>query len=177
MWQPKIPPNFVKTDICQDSKERSLSAVHSWLRHLPRSGNPNHSNFSDMEVCDCQCGGELVTYCSCRKLSPWEADDKKAMRYYFTMRRISKFNLAKNHWTCSLLPSVHGKFCFQMLNRSWEPENFEMLKCNAWDMPSNFCFHVYAQNSVFIGENGNEFFWTSSSPLPVTKGIIELVPS
>ena len=48
-----------------------------------------------------------------------------------------------------------------------------------WDMLNNFCFHVYAQNSVFIGENGNEFFWTSSSssPSPLTTPILELVPS
>ena len=24
-----------------------------------------------------------------------------------------------------------------------------------WDMLNNFCFHVYAQKSLFIGENGN----------------------
>ena len=26
------------------------------------------------------------------------------------------------------------------------------------DMLNNFCFHVYAQKSLFIGENGNAFF-------------------
>ena len=26
-----------------------------------------------------------------------------------------------------------------------------------WDMPSSFCFHVYAENSGFIGENDNVF--------------------
>ena len=26
-----------------------------------------------------------------------------------------------------------------------------------WDMLNNFCFHVYAQKSLFIGENGNAF--------------------
>ena len=26
------------------------------------------------------------------------------------------------------------------------------------DMLNNFCFHVYAQKSLFIGENGNGFF-------------------
>ena len=29
-----------------------------------------------------------------------------------------------------------------------------------WDMLNKFCFPVYAQNSLFIGENGNAFFWT-----------------
>ena len=30
-------------------------------------------------------------------------------------------------------------------------------------MLNNFCFHVYAQKSLFIGENCNAFFGTSSS--------------
>ena len=35
------------------------------------------------------------------------------------------------------------------------------------DMLNNFCFHVYAQKSLFVGENGNAFFGTSSSaPAP-----------
>ena len=45
------------------------------------------------------------------------------------------------------------------------------------DMLNNFCFHLYAQNSLFIGENCNGFFWTSSPPSPVTLEFIELVPS
>ena len=32
-----------------------------------------------------------------------------------------------------------------------------------WDMPNNFCFHVQAENSVFLGENGNAFFDTTST--------------
>ena len=31
------------------------------------------------------------------------------------------------------------------------------------DMLNNFCFHVYAQKSVFIGQIVNVFFFTSSS--------------
>ena len=27
-----------------------------------------------------------------------------------------------------------------------------------WDMLNNFCFHVYAQKSLFIGDNVNDFF-------------------
>ena len=27
-----------------------------------------------------------------------------------------------------------------------------------WDMLNNFCFHVYAQMSLFTGENVNEFY-------------------
>ena len=59
-----------------------------------------------------------------------------------------------------------------MSDRLWEPENFENLKTrklgniesfqniknDSWDMLNNFCFHVYAQNSLFIGENVNVFF-------------------
>ena len=44
-----------------------------------------------------------------------------------------------------------------------------------WDMLNNFCFHVYAQMSLFMGENVNAFFWTA--PSPVSEPIIELVPS
>ena len=45
-----------------------------------------------------------------------------------------------------------------------------------WDMLNNFCFHVYAQMLMFMGENDNGYFWTSS-PSPVSGPIIELVPS
>ena len=47
-------------------------------------------------------------------------------------------------------------------------------------MLNNFCFHVYAQKSLFIAENCNAFFLTATaaaSPLPVTLDVIELVPS
>ena len=30
---------------------------------------------------------------------------------------------------------------------------------NVWHMINNVCFHVYAQKSLFIGENGNVFSW------------------
>ena len=30
-------------------------------------------------------------------------------------------------------------------------------------MLNNFCFHVYAQKSLFLCENCNMFFWTSSA--------------
>ena len=45
-----------------------------------------------------------------------------------------------------------------------------------WDMLNNFCFHVYAQKSVFMGVNDNDYFLTAA-PSPVSKPIIELVPS
>ena len=46
------------------------------------------------------------------------------------------------------------------------------------DMLNKFCFHLYAQNSLFIGENCNGFFLTAAAaPYPVSLEFIELVPS
>ena len=56
-------------------------------------------------------------------------------------------------------------------------------KVNPRDMLNEFCFHLYAQKSLFRVENCNGFFLTSSSsaaaaaPYPVTLEFIELVPS
>ena len=40
-------------------------------------------------------------------------------------------------------------------------------------------FHVYAQMSLFVGENDNAYLLTAPTapPLPVSEPIIELVPS
>ena len=46
-----------------------------------------------------------------------------------------------------------------------------------WDMLKNFCFHVYAQKSLFIAENCNGFFFGPHPHQPVSLPIIELVPS
>ena len=45
------------------------------------------------------------------------------------------------------------------------------------DMLNNFCFHVYAEKSLFIGENYNVFFTSASAPVHLTLEFIELVPS
>ena len=42
--------------------------------------------------------------------------------------------------------------------KTWKFENFENIKNDPWDMLNNFCFHVYAQKSLFIVENGNLVF-------------------
>ena len=56
--------------------------------------------------------------------------------------------------------------------------NLQNLQIDPWDMLNNFCFHVYAQKSLFIGENDNVYFWTSAAaPSPVSLEFIELVPS
>ena len=53
-----------------------------------------------------------------------------------------------------------------------------MVQVDPQDMLTNFCFHVYAQKSVFISENATAFFWNSAAaPDPVTLMLIELVPS
>ena len=41
--------------------------------------------------------------------------------------------------------------------KTWKLENFENIKNYPWDMLNNFCFHVYAQKSLFRGENVNAF--------------------
>ena len=46
-----------------------------------------------------------------------------------------------------------------------------------WYMLNNFCFHVYAQMLLFMGENGNEVLDLSSHTYLVSGPIIELVPS
>ena len=59
-------------------------------------------------------------------------------------------------------------------DKSWEPgmflqnlqnlqtcklANLQNLQIDPLDMLNNFCFHVYAQKSLFLGENVNDFFW------------------
>ena len=55
----------------------------------------------------------------------------------------------------------------------------QVVKFDPWDMLNNFCFHVYAQKSLFKVENVNGFFLTKllAAPFPVTLPFIELVPS
>ena len=42
----------------------------------------------------------------------------------------------------------------------------QVVKFDPWDMLNNFCFHVYAQKSLFIVENDNGFLGTSYHPIP-----------
>ena len=52
-----------------------------------------------------------------------------------------------------------------------------MANIDPRDMLNNFCFHVYAQKSLFVVENCNVFFGITTSPSPETFEFIELVPS
>ena len=61
--------------------------------------------------------------------------------------------------------------------KTWKPENFENIKNDPWDMLNNFCFHVYAQKSLFIGQNDNVFGTYTTTPDPLTLEFIEMVPS
>ena len=54
---------------------------------------------------------------------------------------------------------------------------FKIAQVYPRDMLNNFCFHLYAQKSLFIAENCNGFFWTSAPPYPLTLEFLELVPS
>ena len=54
---------------------------------------------------------------------------------------------------------------------------FKIAKVDPRDMLNNFCFHLYAQKSLFIAENCNGFFLTSAAPYPLTLEFLELVPS
>ena len=61
--------------------------------------------------------------------------------------------------------------------KNFENLNFKIGQVDPRDMLNNICFHVYAQKSLFIAENCNDFFLTTSSPYPVSLDVIELVPS
>ena len=41
----------------------------------------------------------------------------------------------------------------------------QVVKFDPWDMLNNFCFDVYAQKSMFIGENGNGFLGTTAAAI------------
>ena len=55
----------------------------------------------------------------------------------------------------------------------------QVVKFDPWDMLNNFCFDVYAQKSMFIGENGNDFLGPQQqhTPDPLTLEFIELAGS
>ena len=61
--------------------------------------------------------------------------------------------------------------------KKFENLKFKIAQVDPRDMLNNFCFHLYTQKSLFIAENCNGFFLTSTTPSPVSLGVIELVPS
>ena len=49
----------------------------------------------------------------------------------------------------------------------WKFENlkFKIAQVDPRDMLNNFCFHVWAEKSLFIAENCNAFFWPPHHPI------------
>ena len=83
-------------------------------------------------------------------------------------------------WSLCSKVSICNYVTCHMLHVTCRMSHVTCLMSNAyvdpWDMLNNFCFHVYAQMSLFMGVNVNGFFLTAP-PSPVTTPIIELVPS
>ena len=55
----------------------------------------------------------------------------------------------------------------RLLLTGWSHVTCLMSNANVdpWDMLNNFCFHVYAQMSLFVGENDNGYFQLGTSSM------------
>ena len=60
--------------------------------------------------------------------------------------------------------------------KKFENLKFKIAQVDPRDMLNNFCFHVYAQKSLFLCENDNAFLGPPH-PHPVSLEFLELVPS
>ena len=142
-------------------------------------------------VCDCDC--VCVCFCHMSNLSH--------VTCHMWNAYVNPWNMLNNKWQVA---SVKCQMLILILGRCWTTFVFmSMLKskylqlchmshvtchivhvtCHMWntyfdpfDMLNNFCFHVYGQMSLFMGENDNALFFTTP-PYPVSGPIIELVPS
>ena len=65
-------------------------------------------------------------------------------------------------WSLCSKVSICNYVTCHMLHVTCRMSHVTCLMSNAyvdpWDMLNNFCFHVYAQMSLFMGENDNVFF-------------------
>ena len=50
--------------------------------------------------------------------------------------------------------------------KKFENLKFKIAQVDPRDMLNNFCFHVWAQKSLFIAENCNAFFLPQQHPIP-----------
>ena len=114
-----------------------------------------------------------------------------AFTTFATSTTFTTFNLSFNHSRHAeqvLFSSLCSKVTLTLshsLTRSLPPSHLTLSLTHllTLDMLNNFCFHVYAQKSLFIAENCNAFSLTSSSssaaaaPYPLTLEFLELVPS
>ena len=79
---------------------------------------------------------------------------------------------------------IMNNFCFHVYAQKWHICEMSSVNCqmsnayvDPWDMLNNFCL-LYAQMSLFMGENDKAYFTTATTvPFPVSGPIIELVPS
>ena len=108
-----------------------------------------------MSECQTKAGNqrclEIINPSSCQV---WSLGHAEQLLFFISMLKSVKL------WSCQVVK----------LSRC------QVVKSDPWDMLNNFCFHVWAQKSVLICENGNEYFWTSL-PYPLTLEFIEMVPS
>ena len=104
----------------------------------------------------------------------WETrDGKNPSNFSFSYHSSLRSNLSLEHF---VPPSDNGKWHYLQTNKTLSHststigsfdiylvitfnKNFENFENDPWDMLNNFCFHVYAQKSLFIVENVIGFFW------------------
>ena len=83
----------------------------------------------------------------------WMSDkswEPRRMYECFNVLKLFVCKLKSDYLSCLLSHVIfHISHVNQRSNAYFDP----------WYMLSNFCFHVYAQKSLIIGENGNDFFW------------------
>ena len=60
--------------------------------------------------------------------------------------------------------------------KKFENLKFKIAQVDPRDMLNNFCFHLYAQKSLFIGENCNAFFLPQHHPIHCTPVLAESEP-
>ena len=142
------------------AKKNVWTSNKSWEPDLSHTLSFNHSRHAEQVLFSSLCW-KLTVYC-------WK------LQWFFWTSSTSPYPD-----TFSLSPSL-------TLTLSYS-HTLSISHSITLDMLNNFCFDLYAQKSLFIAENCNgffltklfiyAFFGTTSPPSPVSKAIIELVPS
>ena len=70
----------------------------------------------------------------------------------------------KNVWKSDKSCEPEKIWKFEKNLKIWNLK-FKIGQVDPRDMLNNFCFHVYAQKSLIIGENRNDFFWPPRHPI------------
>ena len=87
------------------------------------------------------------------------------LSYSHTLALSHFHTLSMSH---SITLDMLNKFLFSCLCSKvtvYKLANLQNLQIDPWDMLNKFCFHVYAQKSLFIAENCNAFFWPPPHPI------------